>query len=174
MKNPFRKTYGSSELELFRFLGKVNLFKHLNFEEMSEFVPFLHQRDYQQNEAVFFRNDPSAALYLVREGSISLTVDIENRFEELTRVSEYDVFGDNALLKDSRRIYNAIVASEEAVLYVVPHVNLREIFSDEPKIKAKMMESLANQYNHYTVNLFRGYKNSFGFFDLGKAYETHG
>lgn len=173
MKNPFRKTYGSNELELFRFLGKVKLFQKLDFEEMADFVPFMHLRDYKQHEAVFFRNDPAAALYLVKSGEVSLNIDIEDRMEVLTLIKPGEAFGDNSLLNDTRRIYNAVVRSEEAELYVIPHVNMREIFSDEPKIKAKMMESLAEQYNHYTVNLFRGYKNSFGFFDLGKAYETN-
>ncbi|MEL6534894.1 MAG: cyclic nucleotide-binding domain-containing protein [Bacteroidota bacterium] len=171
MKNPFRKTYSASEQALFDFLGKVNLFKRLTPEEMSEFTPFMHLRDYQQNEAVFFRNDPSAALYLIKEGFVNLNIDIDDRLEQLTVIHEGEAFGDNSLLKDTRRIYNAIVGSEEATMYVIPHVNIREIFNDEPKIRAKMMEALASQYNRYTENLFRGYKNSFGFFNLGTAYE---
>ncbi|HAA12948.1 MAG TPA: cyclic nucleotide-binding domain-containing protein [Cytophagales bacterium] len=171
MKNPFRKTYSASEQALFDFLGKINLFKRLTPDEMSEFTPFMHLRDYVQNEAVFFRNDPSAALYLIKDGFVNLNIDIDDRLEQLTVIRESEAFGDNSLLKDYRRIYNAIVGSEEATMYVIPHVNIREIFNDEPKIRGKMMEALAMQYNHYTENLFRGYKNSFGFFNLGTAYE---
>ena len=171
MKNPFRKTYSAAEQELFDFLSTTTLFKRLTPDEMSEFTPFMHLREYQQNEAVFFRNDPSAGVYLVKEGLVHLNIDIDDRFERLTTIREGGVFGDNALLKDTRRIYNAVVGSEEALLYMIPQVNLREIFADEPKIRGKLMESLAVQYNHYTENLFKGYKNSFGFFDLGKAYE---
>lgn len=171
MKNPFRKTYSSSEQEIFRFLGQNSLFERLTPDEMSEFVPFMHLREYQQNEAVFFRNDPSAALYLIKEGRVKLSIDIDERMEDLTVIEAGDAFGDNAMLKDTKRIYNAIVSTESATMYVIPNVNLREIFSDEPKIRGKMMEALAMQYNKYTENLFLGYKNSFGFFNLGSAYD---
>ena len=67
MKNPFRKTYSPAERETFAFLGKVKFFKHLNFEEMSRFLPAIHQRKYVQDEVVFFRNDPSQALYILEK-----------------------------------------------------------------------------------------------------------
>ncbi|MDQ3393206.1 MAG: cyclic nucleotide-binding domain-containing protein [Bacteroidota bacterium] len=170
MINPFKKTYTLSELNLFRFLAKLKLFESLSHEEMALFQPYLYLRTYKEGEAVFFRNDPSHALYIIKNGNISLNIDIKDKFEVLGVLKAGSAFGDNSLLKNSRRIYSAVTESEMAELYVVPQVNIMEIFNLHPVIKAKMLNSLAEMYNEYTVNLFKAYKSSFGFFNLGEAY----
>ncbi len=170
MINPFKKTYTSRELNLFKFLGKIKLFEKLSNAEMAIFIPFLFLRKYKLDEAIFFRNDPSHALYIVKTGQISLNIDIKDRFEVLTIVKAGAAFGDNVLLRNTQRIYSSVTSSEEAELYVVPQVNIHDIFEENIEIKAKMLHSLSEIYNGYTENLFRAYKSSFGFFNLGDAY----
>lgn len=170
MINPFKKTYTSKEMGHFRFLSKVKLFEKLSDAEMAVFIPFLFLRKYKLDEAVFFRNDPSHALYIVKAGKISLNIDIKDKFEVLTTVNPTGAFGDNVLLKNTRRVYSAVTASDDAELYVIPQVNIHGIFEENVHIKAKMLHSLSEIYNNYTENLFRAYKSSFGFFNLGEAY----
>jgi CRP/FNR family transcriptional regulator, cyclic AMP receptor protein len=170
MINPFKKTFTTEELTLFRFLSSVKLFESLSYNEMQQFLPYLYLRTYKADEAVFFRNDPSHALYLIKNGKVTLNIDIYDRFEELTVLQTSDHFGDNSLLDQTNRIYNAIVISESAEIYVIPQVNILSIFSQNVEIKAKMLEALATLYNSYTNNLFKAYKSSFGFFNLGQAY----
>lgn len=171
MLNPFKKSYSSQELNLFRFLARIKLFEGLNYEEMTQFSPHLYLRSYKLEEVVFFRNDPSNALYIVKNGRVSMNIDVNNEFQSLTTIGSGEAFGDNALLKDSRRIYTAIVTSDSADLYVLPHVNIQEILDGEPKIKAKIMTNFAEVYNQYNINIFKAYRSSFGFFDLSQAYE---
>jgi hypothetical protein len=47
---------------------------------------------------------------------------------------------------------------------------LLEIFENDMLIKAKMMTAMAENYEKQNVNLFRAYQESFGFFDLGRAF----
>ncbi len=171
MINPFQKTYTAQELSIFRFLAKVNLFKELDHKEMALFLPYMHERDYKSNEVVFFRGDPSQALYVVKKGRITLNIDIKDRFEVLTEIKSNYAFGDNSMLGSTKRIYSAIVASEQVDLYVIPQVNILEIFENEPIVKAKMLHSLAEAYNYYTQKLFEAYKSSFGFFEISQVYQ---
>lgn len=171
MKNPFKKSFTQSELNLFRFLARVKLFENLEYDELALFIPVMYEREYKLDEVVFFRDDPSQALYIIRKGEVSLSVDIGDKFENLTTVGTNKAFGDNALVDDGRRIYTAIVTSETADMYVIPQDNIQNIFSKNTEVKAKMLYSLAELYNSYTVNLFKAYKSSFGFFDLGQAYK---
>lgn len=170
MINPFKKSFSDKELGIFRFLSKIKLFERLTHEEMSLFIPYLYLRGYKLDEAIFFRNDPSHALYILKEGKVSLNVDMKDKFEILTTLKPGTAFGDNALLEGTQRIYSAITITEKADVFVVPQVNIFEIFADYPKVQAKMMMSLSEIYNSYTVNLFTAYKSSFGFFNLGQAY----
>ena len=168
--NPFKRTYSSEDINLFRFLAKMKLFESLTYEELYEFVPHMYLRSYKLDEIVFFRKDPSNALYVIKNGQISLNIDVNGKFEPLTSIRSGEAFGDNALLPGARRIYTSVVVSESADLYVIPQMNIEEIFDSEPRLKAKMMTSFAELYNIYTTNLFKAYRSNYGFFDLAQAY----
>jgi CRP-like cAMP-binding protein len=170
MVNPFKKTYTSKELNLFRYLSRIKVFENLSYKEMALFLPYLYLREYKMNEAVFFRNDPSNALYMVKSGKVSMVIDVNDQFEYLIVKKSGDFFGENALLRESNRINSAIVQSERAELYVLPKVNIREIFENHPTTKSKMMESLCELFDEFNVNLFKGYQSSFGFFNLSQVF----
>ena len=171
MINPFKKTYSPSEQKKFTFLGKVNFFADLTFDEMSQFLPAIHQRKYVQDEVVFFRNDPSQALYILEKGEVTLNIDIRTDFETIIKINEGEPFGENSLLENSKRIYTAIVSTEEAVLWVIPNYAILDIFQSNQKVKAKMMSSLATFYDRRNQQLFSSYKKSYGFFNLGQMFE---
>ncbi|MEQ8360003.1 MAG: cyclic nucleotide-binding domain-containing protein [Cytophagales bacterium] len=172
MKNPFGKSYGLEELNFFRFLSKINLFKYLNNDDLAHLVPYLHQRKYKKDEVVFFRGDPSQALYIVKSGKVSLNIDIGEKFETLTNRTAGSCFGDNSLLAKSERIYNAIVESEHCELYVIPQINILDLFEKKIEIKAKMLQALAESYYELNQNLYKSYKSSFGFFELSNAFDN--
>jgi CRP-like cAMP-binding protein len=172
MINPFKKSYTSKELNTFRFLSRIKLFERLNYKEMSYFLPYFYLREYKMEEVVFFRNDPGNALYLVKSGKVSINIDVEEKFELLSIIKSGGAFGENALLAESNRIYTSIIHSERAELYVLPKVNIHEIFQGHPVIKTKMLESLSELYDDYMVNLFKGYKSSLGLFNLSQVYKN--
>ena len=74
------------------------------------------------------------------------------------------------MLQGTKRIYSAVIISEEAEVYVIPQVNIFEILNSHIEIKAKMFTSLAEVYNGYTENLFKAYKASNNFFNLSQVY----
>jgi len=168
--NPFKRTYNKEELKQFEFLNKNKLFSKLNKKEMQLFLPYLHLRLYQENEVVFFRNDPSQALYIIKEGEVTLKLDINERFETITKIEKNASFGNNALLPKTRRTYNAIVSTVFSEIYVIPQVNIFYIFEGHSTIKAKMMQSLAEIFNTDFGKLLKAYQSTHGFFDLGEMF----
>lgn len=171
MRNPFSKTYTEAEEQMFHFLGQIKFFESLKNKEMARFIPAMHHRKYVKDEVVFFSKDPSQALYLVKSGEISLTIDIKDNFETILEVKRGEAFGENSLLENAKRTYTALIVSDEAELIVIPHFALQEVFDSNPKIKAKMMTSLAEYYNQNNQRLFRSYRESFGFFSLRQMFE---
>jgi CRP-like cAMP-binding protein len=172
MLNPFKKSYTPKELNLLRFLSRIKLFERLNYEELSLITPYLYLREYKYDEAVFFRGDPSNALYIIKSGRIGLNVDIVDRLENLQVIKSGTAFGENSILENSVRIYNAIVESETADIYVIPKINIQEIFKDNTRIQAKMMYSLAESFNEIYANLFKTYRTSKGFFNLAQIFSN--
>lgn len=166
----FKKKYTEEELLLFNFLRKNRLFEKLTDDELTHFTPYLYLRKYRQNEVAFFTGDPSHAVYIVKSGIVTLNLDIQEGFEKLMTLRSGKLFGDNAVLVGTKRIYTAIVMTEDAELYVIPKANLMEVMNDHWPIKAKIMTAFAETYNEYTNNLFKTYKSSLGFFDLNTVY----
>jgi CRP/FNR family transcriptional regulator, cyclic AMP receptor protein len=166
MINPFKRTYSAEESKTFYFLAQIPLFADLSNDEMANFLPFMYLRKYKENEVVFFRNDPSHALYLINNGMINLFVDVKGQEESLAYLKKGQSFGTNAMLTSTKRNYNAVVVSEEAELYVVPHANVQSILNDHPRIKAKIMTRLARLQNEYIDELFESYREVYGFFNL--------
>lgn len=171
MINPFKKTYTEKEYNTFVFLANMQLFADLNYKQMAHFIPYMHERSYGQNEVVFFRNDPSHALYLLRKGEVSLNIDINDTFEHLLNIKGPSTLGESCLLKKSKRQLNAVVKSEKAEFFVIPKGNIDAIFADNIKIKSKMIEALAEIYNSYNSRLFKAYRTSSGFFNMQQVYE---
>jgi CRP/FNR family transcriptional regulator, cyclic AMP receptor protein len=90
----------------------------------------MYLRSFNQDEVVFFRGDPSYALYVVKNGRVSLRIDINDKFEELLQIKPGQMFGDNTLIKDTKRIYTSVVISEKAEFYVIPQAHLLDIMDD--------------------------------------------
>ena len=155
MKNPFSKTFTQEELDMFEFMGLIKFFERLSYKEMYRFIPAMHHRKYLRDEVVFFSKDPSQALYLVKRGQVSLTIDVKDNFESILEINRGDAFGENSLIENTKRTYTAMIVSEEADLIVIPHFAIQEIFDSNTKIKAKMMTSLAEYYNQKNQKLFR-------------------
>lgn len=170
MINPFKKTYTLKEQNMFVFMANIRLFEALHHKQMHLFLPYMHLREYKKDEVVFFRGDPSQALYLLKNGRVSLDIDISDSFENLTTVGPGTALGESCLIKDSKRLLNAFVVSDEAEFYVIPQDNIFDIFDSHPKIKTKMLEALAEMYNNYNSSLFDAYKASGGFFNLSRVY----
>ena len=170
MLSYFKKSYSQEEKELFDFLRKNPLFKSLTDDELDKFKPYLYHRSYGENEVVFFTGDPSHALYIVKKGVVSLNLEMKGDFEKLMILRNGSVFGDNAVLEKTKRIYSAFVLTDGAELLVIPQVNIFEIMEHNQAIKAKIMSAFASLYNQYTQRLFETYKESRGFFDLNTVY----
>lgn len=171
MINPFKRTYTQTELSFFDFLAQNRLFEELTKKELLLFLPFLYLRKYTKNEVLFFRNDPGQALYLIKSGTITFKLDIGQRFESIAHVPAPAVIGNSALLHKAKRVYTAVVTSEMSEVYVLPQVNIFNIFERRPVIKAKMLEALSEIYHQDFSTLFNTYQSTQGFFDLSHVFE---
>lgn len=171
MVNPFKRTYSESEFRIFDFLSQIYLFEKLRNSELVRFLNGIHHRKYKKDEVVFFSNDPSQAIYMVKSGRINLAIDIKESFENILQIGEGECFGENALLENTKRVYTAIVESDEAVLMVIPNYAIQEVFDADPVIKAKMITSLAEFYNQNNHRLFKSYQSSLGFFTLSQMFK---
>ncbi len=152
------------------FLKSLVLFSDFSDQECLPFLSFIYERSYKKNEVVFFRDDASQALYLLKKGRVELSLDIGDKDEHLYTCEGPSVFGLNSLIKDRRRDFNAVVTSEKASIYVIPHSDIFSIMDSEPVIKGKLLYNLAKTYDFMFERLFDIYRSNIGFFELRKVF----
>ncbi len=169
--NLFKRTFTPEQVVIFEFLKSNKLFSKLSEADLDMFLPYMHLRQYKQSEVIFFRNDPAQALYIVKEGKISIEIDVRDKFEPLSQVGKAGSFGNSALLLYTKRTYNAFVQSPFAQIYVIPQVNIQQIFERKPAIQAKMMEALAENYHDIFQMLLRSYRTTQGFLELTDVFK---
>ncbi len=170
MFNPFKKTYEVDELKMLSFLGNLILFSSLTKDERALFLPHLHKRTYAKDEIVFLRNDPAHALYILTDGEVALTLDNEKSVEVITHLDSGSIFGETCILKEKKRLANAVSLSDNSTMYVLPQVSIYDIFASNIKIKVKMLEAAANLYHDVNGDILKTYREAEGFFYMSNVY----
>jgi len=96
---------GSTE----ELLSKVPAFKMLSPRELKEVAAIVHKREYRAGEPIFYQGDPGLGMYIIQDGSVSITIaGKDGEQQELVMLSEGDFFGELALLDESPRSANAV------------------------------------------------------------------
>ena len=168
--NPFKRSFSKSELDGSQFLGQCRLFNQLSVAERVAFVPYLFEREYQQGEALFLKNDPSQAVYLIKAGTVELSLDINGKLENLGKRHNYRLLGEEAFFPNMKRCCHAIVVSPKVQLIAIPQDHLFDVLEKQPAIKAKLMAALAQSYQSFVTRLFETYTKEHGFFELNRAF----
>ncbi len=104
---------GSTE----ELLSKVPAFSILSPRELKEVAAIVHKREYRSGEPVFYQGDPGLGMYIIKEGTVSITIaGKDGQQQELVTLGEGDFFGELALLDESPRSANAICKDDCALI----------------------------------------------------------
>ena len=171
IKNLFNKTYSKQEEEFFSFLQQNKIFNLLSYSELEKIKPLLYLREYKENEVVFFRNDPSQAIYIVKKGKVTFSIDFPEGKEEMLTLEQGQIFGQNGIIEKSVRNYNAIVTSSNASIYVLPQQGILELFEKDEKLKSKVLSAFMTYYSNYVTEIFSTYRENLGFFEMNQVYK---
>jgi len=172
MKKLFTKTYTEEDKRFLKFLRQNKIFERLSFKELEKIKPLLYLREYSENEVVFFRNDPSQAVYIVKDGEVTFSMEHAGGNEELFKAKNSAIFGQNGVIEDSVRNYSAIVSSDKASIYVIPQQGLLELFQKDKELKSKVMTAFMTYYSSYVSNIFSTYRENLGFFEMNQVYRS--
>ena len=166
-KNIFKKVYRIEDKEFVSFLSCTALFNSLDESEIMQFMPHAFLRTYKKEEVIFFRSDPSQAIYIIKSGTISICIDLKHKFEQVNLLEDNGIFGEDAIISNNCRLYNALCNSEKALVYLIPIYNIYNIFDKNTKIKSIILDNLLSIYNSNINSFLNAYRrSSIGFFSL--------
>ncbi len=141
--NIFKSLYNADELNLFKILKRIPLFKDLSKRELRKVANILHERNYQVNEYVFQMHQPGAAMFIIKTGKIKILYESDTEDDiELAVLGEGDFLGELALLDNSPRSASAM-AMEKTEMLAIFRADLDKLLMTEPGIGAKIIRQLA-------------------------------
>lgn len=141
--NIFKSLYNADELNLFKILKKIPLFKDLTKGELRKVANILHDRNYQVNEYIFQMHQPGAAMFIIRSGKVKILYESDTEDDiELAILGEGDFLGELALLDNSPRSASAMAMVKTEMLAIF-RADLEKLLMTEPAIGAKIIRQLA-------------------------------
>lgn len=130
------------------FLAGVPLFAPLTRGMHFELADAIHERSYSREEVLYYEGDPGIGLYVIRRGSVQLSVRDEEDVDQPVRVvSDLDVIGANALFGGGllRRAETARATTDTEVLGLFSP-EFRTLQRRHPKTGAAVATLLARHF----------------------------
>ena len=128
---------------LLELLSQVSVFSDLNRKELRKLKGIMHQREYQRGEYMFEAGQPGAAMFVITEGRLSITIDGPDDTEvEVASLGKGDFVGELALLDDSSRSASAKAVEDTRALAFF-RTDLNALLQTEPVLGSKIFRKLA-------------------------------
>ncbi|ANQ11161.1 CAMP-dependent protein kinase regulatory subunit [Plasmodium coatneyi] len=136
------KVYKKDESEKEKIREALNdsfLFNHLNKNEMETIVNAFFDKNVEKNVNIINEGEEGDLLYVIDEGEVEIYKMKENKKEVLTILKSKDVFGELALLYNSKRAATA-KALTKCHLWALDRESFTYIIKDNVAKKRKMYE----------------------------------
>ncbi len=139
----FKDKQQDKDLKVPDILKQVPLFDHLTKRELKTISMLVHHRTYQPGEYIFQKDQPGAAMFIIKRGVVNIVLpQAEDREIHLASLKAGTFVGELALLDNSPRSASAKVAEPtEALAFFRSELN--KLLTTYPSIGSKIMRKLA-------------------------------
>lgn len=126
-------------------LREESFFRRMSDHTISSVEAYVHHREYESHQIVFFPDDPCDYAYWVRDGRVKLTrPSPEGREAAFRHVFPGDLFGEECLLGQSRRGMYAEAVSR-TILCIMRADDFRRVMRDEVEISFEVARRLCER-----------------------------
>lgn len=139
----FKRETEKKETKVTDILKKIPLFDHLTGRELKIVSKLIHTRTYQPGEYIFQKDQPGAAMFIIKQGSVKIVLPGKDDTEILLATLKPGTFlGELALLDNSPRSASArAVETTEALAFFRSELN--KLLKTYPVIGSKILKKLA-------------------------------
>lgn len=120
--------------EIVTLLSQTPIFGYLDPGRINRLAGLFRAVSVESGDAIFFTGDPSEDMFIVCEGQIALEVVRKKSVRRFTTLHRGDFFGEEALLQDDPRFYQAVVL-EDGVLLCLNVDDYLSIYDELPGIE---------------------------------------
>jgi CRP/FNR family transcriptional regulator, cyclic AMP receptor protein len=134
-------------------LAMVPLFAGLRQTELEALAQKVRHRRFRESEAIFHRDDPGAALYIILSGRVKIHNEGADGTDVIITVFKSgDFFGEISLLDGSERSADATTV-EPTELLMLTRGDLEDVIDRHPRMAMNMLASLATRLRNSTSSI---------------------
>ena len=135
------------------YLENFNLFEGLSFDKMKELDKKLSMSNMDKNEIIYFADEPSNSIFLLKEGHVKLTRISEDGKEAITAILKPgEIFGELAIAGGSIREDTAI-ALDETIICTISKENFENLLIENPKLNLRITKIIGMKLQRVERNL---------------------
>ncbi len=128
------------------FLRRVPLFHDLDEEQLARLAAMAREESHPGRQLLFREGDPVDALYLVREGTVTVFRSLKGRpMQILGRLESGGFFGEMGLLNRARRLASARTLGP-ATLVRIAKEELVGLLADNPGVELKLRAEVIRRH----------------------------
>jgi CRP-like cAMP-binding protein len=129
-----------STIEKVIFLQNVDVFAKVPTEQLTFLAAIAEEVSALKDDEIYKRDDPSQALYIVLDGTVSLHRD----GREITQAQMGDAFGTWSLFDDEPYVATATVV-DDARLLRIEHDDFYEVLADNVEVTRGVIRTVATR-----------------------------
>ena len=135
------------------YLENFNLFEGLSTEKMMELNKKLSMSNVDKNEIIYFADEPSNSIFLLKEGNVKLARVSDDGKEAITAILKPgEIFGELAITSESSRDDTAI-ALDKAVICTISKENFENLLIENPKFNLRITKLIGMKLQRVARNL---------------------
>lgn len=105
----------------------------LRHRHMLEFTKLAKRRFYQPKETILSRDQQAGQFFMIRRGNVEIVLQKERSKETiLSRLGEFEFFGDVELLRGGKSIANVRAGSDPVEVLTIPHDDFSRVMDESP------------------------------------------
>ncbi len=125
-------------------LQKSLLFKGCSAEEIQLAQGLFKERLIKSNTTIFTEKMPAEALYLIKSGSVKISIMVgEGEEKQLLVLGPGEFFGELALLQEENRLVSARSETAAEILFIT-RKDFQALMDLDPRTASKMVLAIAN------------------------------
>ncbi len=140
-----QKVTAKARAEAAELIRKINLFSHLDNEELKTIASAFVQREVRENEEIFDQDEPSGEVFLIADGRVRIVRRAEDGREvTLAILQEGGFFGEISVFTGAPRTAAAVAAAPTKLL-VLSRENFVKNIKDSPETGIKIIEEMSRR-----------------------------
>ncbi len=129
-------------------LEKSRLFSQLGPEYLEPLWRSVREQSFRPGQEVFREGMVGDGIYVVKEGSVEISVMVGTARHVFAEVGPGDFFGEMAVLEEKGRSASA-VARLESVLYFIPHMEILKMVQGSPTLAMTLLREISRRLREF-------------------------